>query len=192
MSEFNEAWLAALSSADAKERAGAASRIFAAGRSLAEQAVHGWWKNQEFAQLFGRELEVTVGLAVRPGTFRKIRQATGWPRLAEVPAEQDATEFALRFDDRVALDILTSREPEGSGAIAKFLSKHGEGVQQVEFRCGDVDRAAAILRDQFGVQSVYPQKRPGADGAQVNFFLVPKADGGKVLIELYEPPATRF
>jgi hypothetical protein len=65
-------------------------------------------------------------------------------------------------------------------------------VQQVEFRCSDVDRAAAILREQFGVQSVYPQKRPGADGAQVNFFLALSAHGKKVLIELYEPPAIRL
>jgi hypothetical protein len=192
MSEFNEAWIAALWSADEKERADAAARVFAAGCSLAEQAVHGWWKNQEFRQLFDRELEVTVGLAVRPGTFARIREATGWPRLAEVPAEQDATEFELHFNGRVALDILTSREPEGSGTIAKFLLKHGEGVQQVEFRCSDVDRAAAILREQFGVQSVYPQKRPGADGAQVNFFLALSAHGKKVLIELYEPPAIRL
>src|SRR5262245_17124354 len=151
MSEFNAAWIVAMSSADEMERAGAAARIFAVGRSLAEQAVHGWWKNPELAQLFGRELEVTVGLAVRPGTFAKIREATGRPRLADVPEEQDAKEFELHFDGRVALDILTSREPEGSGTIAKFLLKHGEGVQQVEFRCSDVNRAAAILREQFGV-----------------------------------------
>ena len=63
-------------------------------------------------------------------------------------------------------------------------------MQQVEFRCEDVDRAAVILREKFGVQPVYPAKRPGADGTKVNFFLVPAPEETKVLIELYEtsPP----
>ena len=192
MSEFHESWIAALWSADERERASAAAHIYAAGRSLAEAATHSWWENAEFARLFGGQPGVTVGVAVRPDTFAKIGEATAWPRLAEVPAEQDAREFELHFNGGVALDILTSREPEGPGAIAKFLSKHGEGIQQVEFRCSDVDRAAAILRGQFGVEPVYPEKRAGADGAQVNFFLVPTREGKKVLIELYEAPAIRF
>jgi hypothetical protein len=33
---------------------------------------------------------------------------------------------------------------------------------------------------------VYPQARAGADGTRVNFFLVGKSGGGKVLIELFE------
>src|SRR5207249_8007354 len=122
-------------------------------------------------------------------SFAKIRKANGWPRLAEVPPEQDASEFELHFAGGLALDILTTREPGGAGAIARFLAKHGQGVQQVEFRCEDVDRAVAILRDQFGIQPVYPAKRPGADGTQVNFFLVLASDETKVLIELYEAPA---
>jgi hypothetical protein len=84
---------------------------------------------------------------------------------------------------------LTTRDAGGSGAIARFLAKFGEGVQQVEFRCDDVDRAAAILREKFAVQPLYPAKRPGADGTNVNFFLVPAPDQTKVLIELYEASA---
>jgi len=134
---------------------------------------------------------VTVGVAVQPATFEKIREANGTPRLAEVPTEQDAQEFELHFPLQggaggVALDVLTTREPGGQGAIARFLAKQGGGIQQVEFGCRDVDRAAAILRSEFGVEPVYPAKRPGADGTQVNFFLAAHPDGKKVLIELYE------
>ena len=85
--------------------------------------------------------------------------------------------------------MLTTREPGGSGAIARYLAKFGEGVQQVEFRCENVDRATEILKEQFDVKPVYPATRPGADGTRVNFFLVPTPAGGKVLIELYEVPA---
>lgn len=142
--------------------------------------------------MLGGEPSITVGLAVTPDKFAKIREANGWPRLAEVPEEQDAVEFELHFEENIALDVLTSREPDGSRAIAKFLSKIGEGIQQVEFRCSDVDRATAILLEHFAVNAVYPETRPGADGTRVNFFLVAGAGEKKVLIELYEPAPIRF
>jgi len=127
-----------------------------------------------------------VVVAVFKTKFAEIREANGFPKLAEVPPEQDAVEFALHFSNGVALHVLTTREPGAEGAIARFLARQGEGVQQVEFRCADVDRASAILREQFGIEPVYAAKRPGADGTAVNFFLVAGRDGKKVLIELYE------
>ena len=191
MVRLKEEWIAALSSPEDATRAAAAGQIYAAGRSRAEQAIQRWRKHGEFAQLLGKNPETTVGLAVRPETFAQIREANGRPRLAEVPPEQDASEFTLRFTGGITLDVLTSRTQEGSGAIAKFLLKFGEGVQQVEFRCSDVNRATAILRDQMAVVPVYREARPGADGTRVNFFLVDGADGERVLIELYEPAAIR-
>ena len=49
------------------------------------------------------------------------------------------------MDDAVKLDVLTSREPGGEGAIARYLKKFGAGIQQVELYVRDVDRATAIL-----------------------------------------------
>jgi hypothetical protein len=192
MPYLKEEWITALSSPEDGERAAAAKRIYDLGRSLADSVIQRWSKDEEFARLLGKDPELTVGLAVRPETFAQIRAASGWPQLAEVPPEQDASEFTLRFEGSTTLDVLTSRDPEGSGAIANFLSKFGEGIQQVEFRCSDVNRAAAILRDQFAMASVYPEARPGADGTRVNFFLASSADGKKILIELYEPAAIRL
>jgi hypothetical protein len=192
MVKLKEGWIAALSSPEDGTRAAAARQIYAAGRLRAEPAMQRWLHNADFARLTGKNLEMTVGLAVRPETFAQIREANGWPWLAEVPPEQDASEFTLHFAGGVTLDVLTSRNPEGSGAIAKFLLKFGQGVQQVEFCCSDVNRATAILRDQFGVVPIYPEARPGADGTRVNFFLADSADGEKVLIELYEPAAIRL
>jgi hypothetical protein len=192
MVRLKEEWIAALSSKEDATRAAAAGQIYAAGGSRAEQAIQRWREHDEFARLLGKNPETTVGLAVRPETFAQIREANGWLRLAEVPPEQDASEFTLRFAAGITLDVLTSRDQEGSGAIAKFLLKFGEGVQQVEFRCSDVNRATAILRDQMAVVPVYREARPGADGTRVNFFLVDGADGERVLIELYEPAAIRL
>jgi hypothetical protein len=189
VSQVKPEWISELASVDAESRAKAAALIYAVGRQSADQAVHPWWQNSEFAALFGGRPEVTVGLAVTSASFAKIREANGWPSLAEVPAEQDASEFELHFEPDIALDVLTSREPSGSGAIAKFLAKKGEGVQQVEFLCTNVDRATAIVCEQFGVQPVYPETRSGANGTRVNFFLIAVADDKKSLIEFYERPA---
>jgi hypothetical protein len=192
MGELKQEWIAELSSSEASRRAHGAKEIHVYGRSLADQAVQSWWQNEEFARLLGSDPEVTVGLAVRPETFAAIREANGWTQLAEVPPDQDASEFELHFEGPLSLDILTSREPDSDGAIAKFLVKFGGGIQQVEFRCTDVGRATAILRENFGIAAVYPETRPGANGTRMNFFLVPAAEGKKILIELYEPAPVRF
>lgn len=179
-----------LSSAENSERVAGAAEIYRAGRTPADQVVHTWWTNDEiYSLLLGSNPRVTVGLAVRRETFERIHEANGSPRLAEVPPDQDAEEFELHFPNAISLDVLTTRDPHGSGAIARYLAKFGEGVQQVEYRCKNVDRATAILKEKFGVTPVYPATRPGADGTLVNFFLVTSPEQQKVLIELYETPA---
>lgn len=176
--------------ATARERAGVA--IFRHGCELANSATQSWFLDPEFASFIVRDRagipELTVGLAVQPDTFEKIRSTCGSPRLADVPPDQDAREFEMEFPGSARLDVLTSGAPGKGGAIAKFLQKSGEAIQQVEINVTDVDRATEILRARFGISPVYPAKRPGADGTRVNFFLVPAAENRKVLIELVEKP----
>src|SRR6266567_4544283 len=179
--------IADLAAADASKRLAAAGEIYQLGRAAAGSAISAWWAESELSGLLlGPHPAITVGLAVERDTFGRIRIANGTPRLADVPPDLDAEEFELHFAGGISLDILTTREPGGTGAIAKYLAKFGEGVQQVEYRCEDVARAAQILKDKFAVEPVYPATRNGADGTRVNFFLVPSPDGGRVLIELYE------
>ena len=184
-----------LSAAEKSARGAAASEIYRQGRAAADRVIFPWWKSAELSELLlSPKPVVTVGVAVRRETFTRVRAANGRPTLAQVPAEQDAEEFELHFGNGVELDVLTSREPSGQGAIARFLAKFGEGVQQVEYRCLDVDRAMAILRERFGVAPIYPVARAGANGSKVNFVLVPVSgavdENAKVLIELYELPKT--
>jgi hypothetical protein len=179
--------IADLASADASKKVAAAGEIYWLGRAKAGSAISDWWAESELSALLaGPQPAITVGLAVQRDTFGRIRIANGTPRLADVPPDQDAEEFELHFPQEILLDILTTREPGGSGAIAKYLAKFGEGVQQVEFRCANVDRATQILKDKFRVHPVYPATRNGADGTQVNFFLLACPDRERVLIELYE------
>ena len=176
-----------LTSADAAVRDAAAEEIYIAGSILARRASKRWFQDAEFAAICGAEPKITVGIAVSPELFQRIRSANGNPRLADVPPEQDAMEFELQFTG-LHLDVLTSRAPDGEGAIAKYLRKFGGGIQQVEFLCSDVGRATKILQERFSLKPVYPETRSGADGTRINFFLAATPEDEKVLIELYEKP----
>ena len=171
-----------------RERAG--GEIFRRGQELARNPVTQWLSDPEFAANLVLDSsqfpETTVGVAVRQENFDRIRAANGAPRLADVPPDQDAKEFELHFAQGTRLDILTSLAPEAAGAIARYLQKFGEGIQQVELLTRNIDRATEILRSRFGVQPIYPATRAGADGTRVNFFLVASPEKGKILIELVE------
>lgn len=189
-----------LADGDDRVRQAAALALYRIGADRAQSALRRWAADKDLARLISGP--PIVGIAVTPQHFAAIRAAwagaEGPPRLAEVPAEQDAREFELHieFDGATALlDILTPRDPgdphsQGEqGAIARFLAKQGEGVQQVEFPCKDVTRAAGLIGERFGVRPAYAETRDGADGTRVNFFLVALPDGSRVLIELFERAA---
>jgi tellurite resistance protein TerC len=187
---------------DPAERALTAFDLFSAGMARALDSLQDWEQDDELQGLMVREhvesvtpvglsvARLTIGIAVQPETFDKIRAANGSPPLAEAPADQDVLEFELEFSESgmsyVHLDILTTKAPGGNGAIARFLGKFGEGIQQVELDVTDVDRATEILRTRFGVEPIYPATRPGANGTRVNFFLVTARNNQKVLVELVE------
>jgi len=170
-----------LASSERAGRMAAAAELYEQGVELGDSVATAWRVNREFAKLLAGP--PTVGVAVWPHQFEQIRQASGQPRLANVPPDQDAKEFELHLG-KARLDILTS---EGQpGAVAAFLEKFGEGIQQVEYPVSDVGRATEILQKQFGIKPVYAQTRAGANGTRVNFILAANAEGKKVLIELVE------
>lgn len=193
-------WIHDLAGSDPKPKAESAIRLYLAGVNLCMPLLSQWVGDPEFRGLTLPEKPnatgsapthhgpstMVVGIAVHPDTFEKIRAANNSPGLAQVPPDQDAQEFELHLQDAIELDILTTYARSGSGAIARFLEKFGEGIQQVEIYVRDVDRATAILRSRFGLAPIYPATRLGADNTRVNFFLVAAPDGKKVLIELVE------
>lgn len=180
-------YISKLAGSDAKEREKAAFALFRLGCASAEPALLQWFADPEFRALApGGNLLLTVGLAVRAETFEDIRARFGQPQLGAVPPEQDVLEFELSFAHGVRLDVLTPRTATGEGAIAKFLARFGEGIQQVECDVRDVLRAVEILQQRFGLQPIYPQIRAGANQTRVNFFLVPVAEDRKLLVELVE------
>jgi len=108
----------------------------------------------------------------------------------ETNQEQGVREAMLAVGDGPDagyLQLLAPLTPESP--IARFLDRHGPGVQQVAFTVTDVTAAAAELRAR-GARVLYPEPRPGTAGSRIN-FVHPK-DAGGVLVELVEPgrPAT--
>jgi len=196
-------WITQLAHRDPMKRAAAAEALRASAFERCFSKCNEWIRDQDFLKLTSKiqaaapgmknrpPVSLVVGIAVRPETFERIRAANGSPRLADVPPDQDAIEFELHFDAGSNLDILTMRDPAGSGAIARYLEKFGEGIQQVEVNVIDVDGATQLLRTRFGLTPIYAATCPGADGTRVNFFLVPAAGGTKCLIELVEPAKKR-
>ncbi len=202
--EVTPEYISHLADNDPAERAWTASQVFGAGLARVLDFLQDWNRDEEFQALIVREeveaakpgapfgARITVGVAVMAETFEKIRVANGSPGLSEAPTDHDVSEFELEFSTsglaHVRLDILTTKAPGGQGAIARFLEKFGEGIQQVELDVTDVDLATEILRTRFKLDPIFPATRPGADGTRVNFFLVPTPDAKKVLVELVEKP----
>jgi methylmalonyl-CoA/ethylmalonyl-CoA epimerase len=71
-----------------------------------------------------------------------------------------------------------------SSTIAKFLDRHGPGLQQLAYRVTDLEAVSTVLRER-GVRLLYDVGRRGTAGSLVN-FVHPK-DAGGVLVELVEP-----
>jgi integral membrane protein TerC family protein len=193
-----------LADQDPEQRAQAAQDLYCHGKTRTLNWLDEWSKDDDFRPLIvqdqylrpdgekGSWPKITVGIAVLPETFEKIRTASGSPPLADAPADQDVVEFELEFAkigmSHAHLDVLTTKTPGGNGAIARFLKKFGEGIQQIEIDVTNVDLATEILRTRFEVAAIYPATRPGANGTRVNFFLVTAWNNQKVLVELVEQP----
>src|SRR6266852_3003704 len=114
------ALISQLAAPDTAAREAAARELYRLGSALGDSAVAAWRSDPQLASLLAGP--PTVGVAVKPTNFEAIHSAMVRPNLAEVPPDQDAREFELILGP-ARLDILTTRDPDGGGAIARFLEK---------------------------------------------------------------------
>ncbi|UYM05928.1 methylmalonyl-CoA epimerase [Solicola gregarius] len=101
----------------------------------------------------------------------------------ETNEEQGVREAMLAVGDSGSCIQLLAPLREGS-TIAKFLDRHGPGIQQLAYRVSDIDAVSETLRDK-GVRLLYDEPKRGTSDSRVN-FVHPK-DAGGVLVELVEP-----
>jgi methylmalonyl-CoA/ethylmalonyl-CoA epimerase len=79
------------------------------------------------------------------------------------------------------VELLESTAPDG--AVAKYISSRGEGVQHIAFRVENLAEALEELKAK-GIRLIDEQPRYGAGGARIA-FIHPKETNG-VLVELCE------
>lgn len=103
----------------------------------------------------------------------------------ETNDDQGVREAMVRVGPNGSATMIQLLAPlDGESTIARFLDRHGPGLQQLAYRVTDLERASALLRER-GVRLVYDRPRRGTAGSLVN-FVHPK-DAGGVLVELVEP-----
>ncbi len=121
------------------------------------------------------DLDEAVAYYERTFDMRKVHE--------EVNEDQGVHEVMMAVGDSGScVQLLAPLGPES--AIAKFLDRHGPGLQQVAYRVDDVDATCAELRAK-GVRLLFDEPRRGTADSRVN-FIHPK-DAGGVLVELVEP-----
>ena len=95
----------------------------------------------------------------------------------QVASEGVNTAFFTCGDSKIELLEATSNE----SAIAKFISKKGEGVHHIAFAVDDIKKEVSRLEKE-GFEVLNPEPKIGADNKWV-VFLHPKSSNG-VLVEL--------
>jgi methylmalonyl-CoA/ethylmalonyl-CoA epimerase len=104
----------------------------------------------------------------------------------ETNEEQGVREAMVRVGDDVDSGAMIQllAPLDDSSTIARFLDRHGPGLQQIAYRVSDLEAVSELLR-QRGVRLLYDVAKRGTAGSLVN-FVHPK-DAGGVLVELVEP-----
>jgi methylmalonyl-CoA/ethylmalonyl-CoA epimerase len=121
-----------------------------------------------------RDLDEAISFYETAFSMRLVHQ--------EVNEEQGVREAMMAVGDSGScVQLLAPLRPDS--AIAKFLDRSGEGVQQVAYSVVDVDAVSAELRAR-GLRLLYDEARRGTAGSRIN-FVHPK-DAGGVLVELVE------
>jgi methylmalonyl-CoA/ethylmalonyl-CoA epimerase len=135
---------------------------------------------------------VGVAVADLDGAMAFYRDVFGLETVhVETNEEQGVREAMVRVGpegDGSATMIQLLAPVDAESTIAKFLDRHGPGLQQLAYRVTDLEAVSAVLRER-GVRLLYDEGRPGTAGSRVN-FVHPK-DAGGVLVELVEPVPPR-
>ena len=106
----------------------------------------------------------------------------------ETNEEQGVEEAMLGTGDQHVLSaqvqLLAPLSQEST--IAKYIANNGGrgGIQQVAYRCEDIDHVCEVLRSR-GTRLLYETPKIGTGGSRIQ-FVHPKDTGG-ILLEIVEP-----
>lgn len=113
-------------------------------------------------------------------THQEVNEAQGVREAMLSPA--NALDTGSTPDAGTQIQLLAPLTEDST--IAKFLGRHGPGMQQLAYRVSDLAAVSTHLRER-GVRLLYDTARSGTAGSSIN-FLHPRDTGG-VLVELVQP-----
>ena len=124
-----------------------------------------------------------IGIAVKDleaanELYAKLLQTESY-KSEKVKSEGVETSFFKTGDSKIELLAATSED----SAIAKFLTKRGEGIHHIAFEVDDIKAEMKRLKEE-GFELISKRAKKGADNKLVA-FLHPKSANG-VLVELCE------
>jgi methylmalonyl-CoA/ethylmalonyl-CoA epimerase len=132
---------------------------------------------------------VGVAVADLDAAMAFYRETFGIRSVHEERNEEQGVREAMLVIGDGATQIQLLAPLDDQSTIAKFIDRHGPGLQQLAFTVTDIDALSEQLRSR-GVRLLYDSARRGTASSRVNF--VHPRDAGGVLIELVEPaPADR-
>lgn len=136
------------------------------------------------AGLFTRVDHIGIAVADLDEAIAFYRETFGVHSVhEEVNEDQNVREVMLAVGDGTT-QIQLLAPLSAASPLARFLDRHGPGVQQVAFTVSDIDSVSATFRER-GLQLLYDQPRRGTNDSRVNF--IHPRDAGGVLVELVEP-----
>ena len=125
-----------------------------------------------------------LGIAVKSiSQARKFYEQLGMHVVSEEVVEHENVRAAMVPVGESRFELLEATSEDS--AIARFISKRGEGLHHVAVHVNDISAAFEELRSQ-GVRLISDEIKVGA-GGHLYFFVHPSATGG-VLLELCQDP----
>jgi methylmalonyl-CoA/ethylmalonyl-CoA epimerase len=138
--------------------------------------------------LFGRIDHVGVAVHDLDAVIARYERVFGLQVVhQEVNEEQGVREAMLAVGEPPTTYLQLLAPLSATSPIARFLDRHGEGLQQVAYLVDDIEQVCATLRAR-GVRVLYEHARRGTAGSKINFVHPKDANG--VLIELVEKRPT--
>lgn len=125
-----------------------------------------------------------LGIAVKSiSEARKFYEQIGMHVVGEEVVEHEKVRAAMVPVGESRFELLEATSEDS--AIARFISKRGEGLHHVAVHVNDISAAFEELKSR-GVRLISDEIKIGA-GGHLYFFVHPSATGG-VLLELCQDP----
>jgi methylmalonyl-CoA/ethylmalonyl-CoA epimerase len=126
-----------------------------------------------------------VGIACKSLDVSKkfYTEVLGLPCSGEEEVQEQHAKTVFIPCGETLLELLVDTTADGSGAIGRYITKNGQGIQHMALRVDDIKAAIADVQAKGGVM-IDKAPRGGAGGMDIA-FVHPKSVG--ILLELCSP-----